>query len=58
MYMCICCYGEQGPLQALTQLKDFYLDTCSQEIMVGRQLLQREDLLQLTNMPANYYDRV
>lgn len=26
--------------------------------MVGRQLLQREDLIQLNNMPANYYDRI
>ena len=46
MYLCLNCYGQQGPHQALTQLRDFYQDTLVNEAM-GDSVLQREDLLAL-----------
>ena len=57
MYLCLSTYGEQGALQALTQLKDFYLDTIKSE-QHEQQLTTRDDLTALLSMPANLYDRV
>ena len=57
MYLCLSTYGEHGALQALTQLKDFYLDTFTNELC-EQQTPQRSDLTALMAMPANLYDRV
>jgi hypothetical protein len=57
IYLCLSSYEEQGPLQAMTQLKDFYLDTLTNELC-GEQLIHKDDLEALRQMPANLFDRI
>ena len=58
MYLCLNTYGEFGSLQALIQLKDFYMNKVLEEIEHDEQRTTRDDLHQLNRMPANFFDRV
>lgn len=53
IYMCQSTYDEQGPLHALFQLRDLFLDTFTEEAQGDTQFI-RDDLLDLrTMLPAD-----
>lgn len=56
--MCLQCYGQGGPLQALMQLKDFYLDSVNNRPMISQVRKEVKDLQALYTLPPNQKERI
>lgn len=58
VYSCQSAFGEQGPLHALVQLRDLFIDTYTEEAENNETQYIKDDLLDLKTMLPSDVDRI